>query len=211
MGLSGIPLALADSMTTSNSVFLPGETMTLTYVADQASTQDVYLWFEFGDNVMFMDESGRFSSYVAGAATPARLKKPAAGKYKLLAFTQPDWFYTSMVAYLSTGKPGSDLLAPGNADPLALRAQALSFTEVPGKGVTAAINGGALYAAHCAACHQDDPGINNINKVKNGVNPKIIRTAIQQKKGGMGVLSPLMYSELIAIAAWISNPRFDCH
>ncbi len=203
--------ALADSLTASNTVFLPGETMTLTYTADQAVTQDVYLWFEFGDKVMFMDENGGMSDYVAGAATPARLNKPAAGRYRLLTFTQPNWFYSSAVAYLAAGKPGSDALVPGNLDSQSLRAQPLSFTEVPGKGVAAAVNGGALYAGHCASCHEDDPGLNNRNRVRNGIDPKATRAAIQQNKGGMGVLSPLSYSELIAIAAWIANPRFDCH
>lgn len=202
---------LADSLTASNTVFLPGETLTLSYTADQAATQDVYLWFEFGDKIMFMDENGGMSNHIAGAATPPRLNKPLAGNYRLLAFTQPGWFYSNVVAYAAKGRSGSDVLAAGNLDNQSLRAQPLSFTEAPGSGIAAAVNGGALYAGHCASCHEDDPSVNNRNRVRNGIDPKATRAAIQQNKGGMGVLAPLSYSELIAIAAWIANPRFDCH
>lgn len=207
--LAGAPFALADSFTASNTVFLPGETLVLAYTADQAKTQDLYLAFMLNNTLMFMDGSGGFAPYAPGTPTPARLKNPAAGTHNLLSFTQPSGFYENLTVYQALGKPGSDLLAPGNYDPASLRMVNVSFTQVPGTG--SAINGGALYAAHCSTCHDEDPS-GNRNNIRNGINPQATLAAIQQNKGGgMGKLSPLTNNEIIAIAAWISNPRFDCH
>lgn len=207
-GLAGVPFALADSFTASNTVFLPGETLVLAYTADQAKTQDLYLAFVLNNTLLFMDGNGGFAPYTPGQPTPARLKGPAAGTYNLLTFTPPSGFYENLMVYQALGKPGSDLLAPGNYDPQSLRVVSVSFTQMPGMG--SAINGGALYAAHCSSCHNDDPSSNR-NNIRNGINPQNTLAAIQQNKGGMGALSPLTNNEVIAIAAWISNPRFDCH
>jgi len=207
--LAGAPFALADSFTASNTVFLPGETLVLAYTADQAKTQDLYLAFMLNNTLMFMDGNGGFAPYAPGAPTPARLKTPAAGTHNLLSFTQPSGFYENLTVYQALGKPGSDLLASGNYDSASLRMVNVSFTQVPGSG--SAINGGALYAAHCSTCHDEDPSSNR-NNIRNGINPQATLAAIQQNKGGgMGKLSPLTNNEIIAIAAWISNPRFDCH
>lgn len=208
-GLAGAPLASADSFTASNTVFLPGETLVLAYTADQAKTQDLYLAFMLNNTLMFMDGNGKFASYTPGTPTPARLKTPAAGPHNLLTFTPPSGFYENVMIYQAFGKPGSDLLAPGNYDPATLRMASVSFTQMPGSG--SAINGGALYAAHCSACHDEDPSSNR-NNIRNGINPQVTLAAIRQNKGGgMGALSPLTTNEVIAVAAWISNPRFDCH
>ncbi len=207
-GLAGAPSAAADNFTANNTVFLPGETLVLTYTADQAKTQDLYLAIMLNNSLLFMDEKGGFSSYAPGKPTPARLKAPAAGIHNLLSFTPPAGFYENVVVYQALGKSGSDLLAPGNYDPQSLRMTNVSFTQAPGAG--SAINGGALYAAHCAACHNEDP-VSNRNNIQKGVNSQNTLAAIQQDKGGMGKLSPLTGNEIIAIAAWITNPRFDCH
>lgn len=207
-GLAGASFALADSFSASNTVFLPGETLVLAYTADQAKTQDLYLAFLANGSLYFLGEKEGLVPYAPGVPTPARLKSPAAGTYNLLTFTQPTGFYQSMVVYQVLGKPGGDLLAPGNLDPQSAHMVSLSFTQAPGAG--SAVNGGALYAAHCSSCHTDDPS-GNRNNVRNGVNPQATLAAIQQNKGGMGKLSPLTTNEIIAIAAWITNPRFDCH
>lgn len=207
-GLAVAPLAPADSFTASNTVFLPGETLVLSYTADQAKTQDLYLAIRLNDAILFMDEKGGFSPYTPGIPTPARLKTPAAGTHNLLSFTPPSGFYQNVIVYQALGKPGSDVLASGNYDPQSLHMTSVSFTQMPGPG--SAINGGALYAAHCSGCHGEDPS-SNLNNIRNGINPQVTQTAIQQNKGGMGTLSPLTGNEVIAIAAWISNPRFDCH
>lgn len=206
-GLAGASFALADSFTASNTVFLPGETLVLAYTADQAKTQDLYLAFMVNDTLLFLGEKG-LAPYTPGTPTPALLKSPAAGTYNLLTFTQPNGFYQNMTVYQLLGKPGADLLAPGNFDPQSLHMVSLSFTQMPGAG--SAVNGGALYAAHCSSCHSDDPSSNR-NNVRNGINPQATLAAIRQNKGDMGKLSPLTSNEVIAIAAWITNPRFDCH
>lgn len=207
-GLTGTPLTLADNFTASNTVFLPGETLVLSYTADQAKTQDLYLALAVNGTLLFMNESGGFSPYSPGTPTPARLRTPAAGTHNLLTFTQPSGFYQNLVVYQVLGRPGGDLLAPGNLDFQSLRMTSVSFTQMPGQG--SAINGGALYAAHCSGCHNEDPGSNH-NNIRNGINPQVTLAAIRQNKGGMGTLSPLTDNEVISIAAWISNPRFDCH
>lgn len=208
--LSTIPLATADSLVADSTVLLAGETFQMNYLAEQSTSQDVYLATFVDGALMFVDERGGFTPYTAGAATPPRLKAPAAGSYKLLSFTMPAGFYRSFTFYKATGKPGGDVLAAGNLDPASLRTLSVSFTRKPDASGTPVVNGGALYAAHCSSCHGDDPTENQGNILKS-TDPLATSAAIRTSTGKMSHLAALNSEEIAAIAAWVSHPRFDCH
>lgn len=196
------PLSVADSFTANRTVVQPGQTLELTYTADQAKSQDIYLAFMLDNTLFFMDGNGGFSPYAAGVATPARLKSPAAGSHPLLAFTMPDGFFKDVTVYQAAGTPGGDLLVPGNYDPASLRSVNLRFTQAT---ATPTVNGRSLYAQHCAACHDSNPK-NNAAGILKGANPQSTSDAIVKDKGGMGYLSTLSSAEISAIASWIANP-----
>ena len=197
-------LSAADNFTANRTVVQPGETLELTYTADQAKSQDVYLAVLLDNTLLFMNQNGGFDAYKAGVATPARLKSPPAGSYKLLSFAMPEGFFYDATVYLAAGTPGSDLLAPGNYDAASLRSMKLSFTQKP--ATPAASDGRSLYATHCAACHDTVPATNTYNILK-GTNPAVTINAIQKDMGGMGYLTTLSNDEINTIAAWISNPN----
>lgn len=194
-------LSVADSFTANRTVVQPGETLELTFTADQANSQDIYLALMLDNTLLFVNGNGGVAPYTPGTATPARLKSPAAGNHSLLTFTMPDGFFKNVTVYQAAGKPGSDLLA-GNYDPASLRALNLSFTP---KTVTPTADGRALYATHCAVCHDANPASNR-DKILKGTNPQSTLDAIARDKGGMGYLSSLTDAEISAIAAWIGNP-----
>lgn len=199
-------LSVADSFTANRTVVHPGETLELTYTADQSGSQDIYLALSANNALLFMNENGGFSPYVPGAPTPARLRTPAAGSHTLLSFTMPDGFFMNLTAYQVAGRPGGDLLAPGNFDPTSLRALNLSFVQgTTTPTPTPSASGRSLYSAHCAACHGENPA-SNIYNILRGTNPQTTIAAINTDKGGMGYLSTLTGEENNAIAAWISNP-----
>lgn len=208
--LAAIPLATADSLEADSTVLLAGETFQMNYLAEQSTSQDVYLATFVDGALMFVNEQGGFTPYTAGKPTPARLKAPASGSYPLVSFTMPAGFYRSFTFYKATGKPGSDVLAAGNLDPATLRTLSVSFTAKPGTAGAAAVNGGALYAAHCSSCHGEDP-TGNQNNILRATDPLITAAAIRNPAGKMGQLSALTSDEITAIAAWVSHPRFDCH
>lgn len=195
-------LSMADSLTANRTVVQPGESLELTYTADKASTQNIYLAVMLDNSLLFMDENGGFSPYAPGAATPARLKSPAAGSHKVLAFTMPEGFFHEVTVYQAAGKPGSDLLAPGNYDAASLRSLSLSFRQ---KTAAPSTDGRSLYMTHCSACHGTNPKTNTYNTMK-GANPQATLDAIHKDSGGMGYLSTLGTAEINAIAAWIGNP-----
>ncbi len=195
-------LSMADSFTANRTVVQPGESLELTYTAATASTQNIYLAVMLNNSLLFMDETGGFTPYAPGAATPARLKSPAAGSHKVLSFTMPEGFFHEVTVYQAAGKPGSDLLAPGNYDAASLRSLNLSFRQ---KTATPSTDGRSLYMTHCSACHGANPKTNTYNTMK-GVNPQATLDAIQKDSGGMGYLSTLSTAEINAIAAWIANP-----
>lgn len=197
-------LSVADSLTANRTVVQPGETLELTYTADQASSQDIYLALMLDNTLLFVDGNGGIAPYAPGTATPARLKSPAAGSYKLLAFTMPDGFFKNVTVYQAAGKPGSDLLGAGNYDPASLHTVNLSFIQRASTPATT-VDGRSLYAAHCASCHDANPRKNRDNILK-GVSPQSTLDAIKGDKGGMGYLSSLSNEEIQAIATWISNP-----
>lgn len=195
-------LSMADNFTANRSVVQPGETLELTYTADQAKSQDIYLAVVLDNSILFMDENGGFSPYTPGTATPPRLRSPAAGNHNMLTFAMPDGFFHEVTVYQAAGKPGSDVLAPGNYDAASLRSLNLSFRQ---KTVTQTADGRSLYATHCASCHDANPARNRDNILR-GTNPQTTLAAINTDKGGMGYLSTLTSAEINAIATWIGNP-----
>lgn len=201
--LAGVPLALADSFTANLTTVTPGQTLELSYQADQALAQDIYLAAQFNGALLFVDGQGGVVPYQAGVPTPARLAAPGAGSHRLFSFTMPEGFYTSLTFYQVAGRPGSDLLAPGNFDAATLRTVAVAFTA-KSQGADSG-DGGKLYAAACASCHSPAPG-DNIAGIQAGVNPEKTLTAIQKNAGGMKYLSYLSNDEIAAIAKWIANP-----
>jgi len=195
-------LSVADSLNANRTVVQPGETLELTFTANQASSQDIYLAILLDNALLFVDANGGIAPYTPGTATPARLKSPAAGSHSLLTFTMPDGFYKNVTVYQAAGTPGSDVLVSGNYDPTSLHTVNLSFTQ---KTVAPTVDGRSLYAANCASCHGSNPR-NNYSSIMRGTNPQTTLNAINRDKGGMGYLSNLTSSEISAIAAWISNP-----
>jgi mono/diheme cytochrome c family protein len=210
LAVAVFPSALADSLVSDATVLLVGETFQMNYLAETAASQDVYVATVIDGKLVFLDENGGLVSYVPGQPTPARLKAPASGSYKVIAFTMPEGFYRNFTFYKATGKPGSDVLAAGNYDPASLRTLSVSFTAKPGTAGVSAVNGGALYAAHCSSCHGEDPTGNQDNILK-ATDPLATSAAIRKAGGKMGHLSALTGDEITAIAAWVSHPRFDCH
>lgn len=204
-----VPAALADSLTADSTVLLAGETFQMNYLAETASSDDVYVATLIDGKLVFLDHNGGLVPYVAGQPTPARFKAPASGSYKVISFTMPEGFYRNFTFYKATGKPGSDLLA-GNYDPASLRTLSVSFTAKAGTPGVSAVNGGALYAAHCASCHGEDP-TGNQNNIMKATDPLTTSAAIRKAGGKMGHLGALTSDEITAIAAWVSHPRFDCH
>lgn len=200
--LGSFPSAFADSFTANLATVTPGETLTLTYQADQALTQDVYLATIFNGALLFFNEQGGVVPYQAGTPTPPRLRFPAAGSHNVLSFTMPDGFYNNLTLYLASGVPGSDLLAGSNYDPASLRTLNVNFTA---KQQTSTASGRSLYTANCASCHGSDPAQNN-SGVRKGSDPAALTQAIQRDKGGMRYLSTLSSEEIAAIAQWIGNP-----
>lgn len=195
-------LSLADSFTANRTVVQPGETLELTFTADQAGSRDIYLALMLDNTLLFVDGSGGVAPYTPGVATPACLKSPSAGSHRLLSFTMPDGFFKNVTAYQAAGLPGSDVLVPGNYDPASLHTLSLSFTQ---KIVAPAADGRSLYAANCASCHGSNPR-SNYSNIMSGRNSQTILNAIQRNKGGMNYLSALSSSEINAIATWIGNP-----
>jgi len=195
-------LSMADNFTANRTIVQPGETLELTYTADQAKSQDIYVAVMLDNSILFMDENGNFSPYTPGTATPPRLRSPAAGNHNMLTFTMPEGFFHEATVYQAAGKPGSDVLAPGNYDAASLRSLNLSFRQ---KTVTQSADGRSLYATHCASCHDANPASNR-DDILRGTNPQTTLAAINTDKGGMGYLSTLTSAEINAIATWIGNP-----
>lgn len=195
-------LSVADSFTANRTVVQPGDTLELTFTADQTGNRDIYLALMVDNTLLFVDGNGGIIPYAPGIATPARLKNPSTGSYKLLTFTMPDGFFKNVTAYQAAGKSGSDVLAAGNYDPASLHVLNLSFTP---KTTATAPDGRSLYATNCASCHGSNPRSNH-SGIMRGSNSQEILSAIQRNKGGMSYLSALAGSEISAIAAWIANP-----
>lgn len=195
-------LSVADSLNANRTVVQPGETLELTFTANQASSQDIYLALMLDNALLFVDANGGITPYTPGTATPARLKSPAAGNHSLLTFTMPDGFFKNVTVYQAAGMPGSDVLLPGNYDPTSLHSVNLSFTQ---KTVAPTVDGRALYATNCASCHGSSPR-NNYSGILRGTSAQATLNAIRSGRGGMDYLSTLSDSEISAIAAWISNP-----
>lgn len=198
--LAGVPLAIADSFTSNLTSVTPGQTLELTFQANQALNQDVYLATQLNGALLFVNEQGNVVPYQAGLPTPPRLKTPGAGSHKLLSFTMPDGFFQNLTLYQVAGNPGSDLLAGGNYDPATLRTLNVSFTAKP-----AGATGRTLYTDHCASCHGPNPA-DNLSGIRKGSDAQATVTAIARDKGGMGYLSTLSSAEISAIAQWIANP-----
>lgn len=199
--LAVAPLSQADNFITNQEILHAGDTLQLTYQADRASDKALYLGAMVGSTLYVFDEQGAAVPYAPGAATPARLPRPAAGTHNLLTFKVPDGFTGDISAYQVLGNAGTDLLA-GNYDGSTLREIKLRFVT--------GLNGGALYQQHCASCHDADPAANKYNILK-GVDASVSSNAIRANKGGMGYLSTLTADEINAITAWIQNPATSCH
>jgi hypothetical protein len=196
---ASVPLSWADSFVANQSTFHPGETLQLSYVADQPINKALYLGAMVNNALVLFNEQGAMVPYVSGAVTPPRLLNPAAGTHNLLTITAPEGFYADVTAYQVLGTPGTDLLA-GNYDASTLREIRLKFS----------MNGGALYAQHCASCHEADPTTNKYHILR-GVDAAVNTNAIRTNMGGMGYLSTLSADEINAITTWIQNPTLDCH
>lgn len=200
----------AGELKANRTALIPGETLELTYLADKAATQDVYLAIVLGDgNTFFMDASGNFPAYKAGGATPARLSKPGAGSHKLLSFTVPEGFNQEISFYLAEGKPGSDILAGDawNYDVDSRRSKSVSFqkraSELDGSKVSAS-TGQSLYNQHCYVCH-NDPKL-NLGYIQRGIDPKKTQ-AKNANLTAMKYLSKLSRDQIIDIAAYIASAR----
>lgn len=202
--------AEAGTLSANRTALIPGETLELTYTADKATTQDVYLAVALADGTtFFMDATGNFPVYKAGSATPARLSKPAAGTYKLLSFTVPDNFNQDLSFYLAEGKPGSDILSPTawNYDIDTRRNKSVTFmkrpVELDGTSVSSSA-GATLYKNNCFICH-NDPTL-NLGYIQRGIDPKKTQAKIGSFNP-MKYLSKLTRNEVINIAAYIATAR----
>ncbi|MBS4098573.1 MAG: cytochrome c [Sulfuricella sp.] len=203
-------VAGAGELKANRTALISGETLELTYTSDKAVTQDVYLAIVLADGAtFFMDTTGNFPAYKAGAATPARLSKPAAGSHKLLSFTVPEGFTQEISFYVAEGRAGSDILAGDtwNYDVDTRRSKTVSFqkraTELDGGSVSAS-TGKTLYDQHCAVCHSD-PKL-NLGFIQRGIDPKKTM-AKNASLVPMKYLSKLSRDEIINIAAYIASAR----
>ena len=192
-------LAMADSFTVDKTEVHPGETVNLTFVADENRTDDVYVAIPWQGAFLFLNEQGAFVPYTPGTATPARFHNPAQGSHSVLSFVAPMGFYTAVNVYQARGTPGSDVLAgAGNYDATSLRGVAVTFSAP-----APTLAGKALYATYCATCHGANPDV----KARAGAsNATKISNAIMTNKGGMLALSTLTAAEISAIATWLANP-----
>lgn len=205
LGLGSIPLAFGDSFTANLTTVTPGDTLELTYQADQAFAQDTYLATVLNGTLLFVNEQGGVVPYQSGTPTPARLRSPAAGSHKLLSFTMPEGFYTNLTLYVALGRPGSDVLAGGNYDPASLRSLNVNFIAKQQPVTSTGARGRTLYTDHCSSCHGANPS-QNISGISKGANSQAILAAIQKNSGGMSYLSTLASEEVTSIAQWIANP-----
>jgi mono/diheme cytochrome c family protein len=197
--IAAAQLAIADSFTIDKTEVHPGETVNLTFVADENRTDDVYVVIPWQGAYLFLNAQGAFVPYTPGTATPARFHNPTQGTHNVLSFVAPTGFYTSVNIYQARGTPGSDLLAgAGNYDATSLRSVALTFSPQ-----TAVSSGKALYSTYCAICHGANPDV----KARAGAsNATKISSAIVTNKGGMAALATLPAAEISAIATWLANP-----
>lgn len=200
----------AGELKANRTALIPGETLELSYTTDKAVTQDVYLAIVLADGTtFFMDATGNFPAYKGGAATPARLSKPAAGTHKLLSFTVPEGFNQEISFYLAEGKAGSDILSGSawNYDVDSRRNKSVSFqkraTELDGAKVSTS-TGQTLYNQHCFICH-NDPKL-NLGYIQRGIDPKKTM-AKNATLIPMKYLSKLSRDEIIDIAAYIAAAR----
>lgn len=200
----------AGELKANRTALIPGETLELTYTTDKAVTQDVYLAIVLTDGVtFFMDATGNFPAYKSGAATPARLSKPAAGTHKLLSFTVPEGFNQEISFYLAEGKAGADILAGDtwNYDVETRRNKGVSFLKRPvelDSAKVSASTGQTLYNQHCFVCH-NDPKL-NLGYIQRGIDPKKTM-AKNANLVAMKYLSKLSRDEIIDIAAYIGAAR----
>lgn len=192
------PLSMADSFTVDKSVVYPGQTVNLSFVADESRGDDVYVAIPWQGAILFLNEQGVLTPYVPNGATPPRFRNPAHGSHSVLSFVMPDGFYTDVTIYQARGTVGSDLLAgAGNYDAASLHTVKVTFSPTP------ALSGKSLYATHCASCHGAGPD----SKARRGANnPGAISAAIRSDQGGMAYLSVLSSAEISAIATWTANP-----
>lgn len=193
-------LALADSFSVDKTEVHPGETVNLTFVADESRTDDVYVAIPWQGSYLFINEQGALVSYTPGAVTPPRFRGPTPGTHNVLSFVAPTGFYTSLTIYQARGKTGVDLLAnSSNYDATSLRSVGVTFAPTP----AVIVSGKTLYTTYCAACHNASPDV----KARLGAsNATVISNAIRANRGGMSFLSTLTATEVSAIATWLANP-----
>lgn len=202
--------AAAGGLSVNRTALMPGETLEVTYQADAATSNDVYFAVVIDGKAFFMDSAGNYTLYQAGAATPSRLSKPAAGTHKLLTYVAPQKFKYDLSLYLAEAKPGADILAGAsgvNYDIDTRRSKTVSFMERPVEldaSGASATKGATLYQQNCFACHNDPKY--NLGYIQRGVDPKKI-LAKAANIIPMKYLKTLSGSDVTDIAAWLATAR----
>jgi len=210
--LAMVPCAAsAGGLSVNRTALMPGETLEVTYQADAATTNSVYFAVALDGKLFFMDGgNGGFTLYQAGAATPTRLVKPAAGTYKLLTYTVPQNFKYDLSLYLVEAKPGADVLATAsgvNYDIDTRRSKTVTFMDRPAElasSTASATRGATLYQQNCFVCHNDPKY--NLGYIQRGVDPKKTLAKVANINP-MKYLKKLSSNDVIDIAAWLETAR----
>lgn len=200
--------ASAGGLSVNRSALMAGETLEVTYQSDAATSNNAYVAVLADNKVFFMDGSGAFSLYQAGAATPAWLERPAAGTHRVLTFTVPQNFNYDLAIFVAEASSGADVLAgaSGSYDVHTRRAKFVTTMARPSEldsATASASRGATLYQQQCFSCH-NDPRY-SLGKIQNGIAP--VKTL-----GAIGRVNPMKYlkttrDEAIDIAAWLVTAR----
>lgn len=104
-------------LTSNATEFTTGDTITLKYRANATRGDDLFVAAVVdGSSILFIDEQGGIRPYVAGQATPPRLRAPAAGaETTVFSFQVTAMPEATVDFYSASGRSGGDVLANGLA------------------------------------------------------------------------------------------------